>query len=83
MGEGEAYSSFTAYYDDWFVNLVLMALIILGGLGFFVWSDLKQNKLRFRKYRLHTKLVVLTTAVLLAAGTGLRFIAEQDYTLKG
>ncbi len=83
MGEGEAYSSFTAYYDDWFVNLVLMALIILGGLGFFVWSDLKQNKLRFRKYRLHTKLVVLTTAVLLAAGTVLLFIAEQDYTLKG
>lgn len=83
MGEQAAYSSFTAYYDDWWVNLVLMALIVLGGLGFFVWGDIKHNKWHFKKYRLHTKLVVLTTAVLLAAGTVLLFVAEQDATLKG
>lgn len=83
MGEKAAYSSFTAYYNDWWVNLVLMALIILGGMGFFVWSDLKQNKWRFRKYRLHTKLVVLTTTILLAAGTLLLFVTEQGDTLKG
>lgn len=83
MGERTPYASFTAYYNDWWVNLVLMTLIILGGLGFYVWGDLKQNKCRFRKYSLHTKLVVLTTIALLVAGTVLLFIVEQEYTLKG
>ena len=83
MGERSPFASFTAYYNDWWVNLVLMTLIILGGLGFYVWGDLKQNKCRFRKYSLHTKLVVLTTIALLVAGTVLLFIVEQEYTLKG
>ena len=39
MGKDAPYTSFTGYYDDPLVNIVIMALIIIGGIGFFVWND--------------------------------------------
>lgn len=45
--------------------MTVSALIIVGGIGFFVWRDLCQNKLHFKKYSLHTKLVLTTTAILI------------------
>ena len=43
MGVIEPYSSFTAFSGDWLVNLTLIVLIIIGGLGFIVWDDLLKN----------------------------------------
>lgn len=77
------YSSLVAFYDDAVVNIVIMALIVIGGIGFFVWQDLKENKLRFRKYRLHTKITLLMTAMLLVAGTVLFLIFESGNLLAG
>ena len=37
-GYSGEYSSFVEFYGDILINLVLMALVILGGIGFFVWS---------------------------------------------
>ncbi|ETJ29083.1 V-type sodium ATP synthase subunit J, partial [human gut metagenome] len=34
------------------VNLVIMSLIVVGGVGFLVWEDIFTNKLKFCKYRL-------------------------------
>lgn len=65
MGGNAPFSSLTDYVSDPLVNTVIMALIILGGLGFFVWSDIKVSKYRFRKFKLHTKVVLITTLVLL------------------
>ncbi|MGI6070373.1 MAG: TrkH family potassium uptake protein [Blautia sp.] len=65
MGRQEAYSSLTAFTDDPVINLTVMLLIIIGGIGFFVWDDIRRNKLRFRLYRLHTKMVLVTTFALL------------------
>ena len=39
MGNEVPYNSLVGYYDDWLVNLVIMSLIIIGGLGFIVWDD--------------------------------------------
>lgn len=39
------YSSLVGYYDDWVINIVIMLLIIIGGLGFVVWSDLYEKKM--------------------------------------
>ena len=61
------FASLTGYADDWLVNLTIMALIVIGGLGFFVWGDI-WDKRRFRRLRLHTKLVLVTTALLLCVG---------------
>ena len=69
------FASLTGYADDWLVNLTIMALIVIGGLGFFVWGDI-WDKRRFRRLRLHTKLVLVTTALLLCVGFLLTLIFE-------
>lgn len=77
------YSSFVEFHGDVLINLVLMALVVLGGIGFFVWSDVKKNGLRWKKYMLHTKITLFTTAVLLVAGTMLYFVFENQNLLAG
>ena len=65
MGVKEKYSSLTSFSDNPLVNIVIMALIIIGGIGFLVWDDIKTNKFHVRKYRMQTKIVLLTSAVLI------------------
>ena len=68
MGRNEAYSSLVAYEGDILVNLTIMALIIIGGAGFLVWDDIHRNRLNFKKYLLHTKIVLITTGILIFGG---------------
>lgn len=65
MGQTEAFSSMTAWTDDPVVNLTLMALILLGGIGFVTWLDVYERRRDLRRYRLQTKIVLASTAVLL------------------
>ena len=65
MGVKEPFSSLTSYGDNIYVNTVLMLLIIIGGIGFLTWDDVIQHRHHFKKYRLQTKIVLFTTAVLL------------------
>lgn len=81
MGNQEAYSSFVAYYDDWLVNLVLMSLIVIGGIGFIVWDDVSRHKLHVRKYLLQTKLVLLSTIILIFGGALLFYLFERNHVL--
>lgn len=69
------FASLTGYADDLIVNLTIMVLIVIGGLGFFVWGDI-WDKHRFRRLRLHTKLVLVTTTFLLCAGFVLTLFFE-------
>lgn len=83
MGDVEAYSSFAAYEGDVIVNLTIMSLIIVGGIGFIVWDDINRNKFHFRKYLLHTKIVLAATIVLVFGGALLFLIIENHATLEG
>lgn len=83
MGEKGEFSSLTHYEADPIVNLTIMLLIIIGGIGFFVWDDLRKNKLRFRYYRLQTKLVLVTTACLLILPAVYFFFAEFGKSVWG
>ena len=83
MGRFSPGSSFTAYSGDWFVCLTLIALIVVGGLGFIVWENIYVYKLNFRRYSLHSKMVLSFTAFLILAGTLLFFFVEKDNTLLG
>lgn len=76
MGEKSPYSSLTSYSGDTLVNLTVCALIVIGGLGFFVWEDLWHFFRKKRRLRLHSKLVLFITAILLAGGAILYFIFE-------
>ncbi len=68
MGVNAPFSSMVDYTGDVLVNLVLIALIVLGGLGFLTWQDILTNKLRWQEYRLQSKLILTTTAALLLTG---------------
>ncbi len=68
LGRGAAFASLTEYSSNPMVILPIAFLIICGGLGFLVW----QNLFTYRKERrllLHTKIVLLMTAILLVFGT--------------
>ena len=78
MGTPERpYASVMDYVGDPVVCLTIMALIVIGGLGFFVWGDVWDTR-RFRNFRLHTKLVLTTTGVLLVLGFGLTLLFEWN-----
>lgn len=83
MGYQEAYSSFCAYAGDPLVNLVLCALILIGGIGFIVWEDLWENRWHWKRYSLQTKIVLTATAALTVGGTILFLISERNNLLAG
>ena len=83
MGVREPFSSLTSYGDNMYVNTVIMLLIIIGGIGFLTWDDVIQHRHHFKKYRLQTKIVLFTTAVLLILPAIFFFFAEySDEPLK-
>lgn len=65
------------FQNDPIVLITLMALIVIGGLGFFVWQEIATRHL-FRKFRIYTKLVLLTSAVLILGGALLFGILEWN-----
>lgn len=76
MGSEEAFSSLTSASGSLLVNLVIMLLITVGGLGFFVWRDLLETKFRFSGLRLQSKLVLAATGLLTFGGAAGIFILE-------
>ncbi len=83
MGRYEPCSSLTHFRDDILVNATIMLLITVGGIGFFVWDDISVHKHRFSQYKLHTKLVLITTLALFVVSTALFFVVEYSNTLDG
>ena len=61
------FSSLTSFYDNSFIMITVSLLIILGGLGYPVILDVLKNK-RFSKLNVHSKLVIVSTAILLLIG---------------
>ncbi|MGO5541951.1 TrkH family potassium uptake protein [Blautia sp. HCP3S3_H10_1] len=59
------FSSLVNYTWNPVVNLVIMLLIVIGGIGFLTWDDIYTNKWNFRRYRLQSKLILMTTAGLI------------------
>lgn len=65
MGVRGEFSSLTAYRANPVINLVIMALIIIGGIGFLVWQDLVQKRLHVHSWKLQTRAAVIMSAVLI------------------
>ncbi len=78
LGSPTPFSSLTAYNNDPLIILVISALIILGSLGFIVWDDITVKRFRFKKFALHTKIVLTVTFVLLISGSVLFFVFENN-----
>lgn len=65
MGSDAPYSSLTSFIGHPAVNLTVMALIVTGGIGFLTWDDIKTNRLRIQRYRMQSKVILVTTALLI------------------
>ena len=62
--ENVKYASLTSYVSHPLINITIMLLIIIGGIGFLTWEDILKNKYRIQSYRMQTK-VILTTSLIL------------------
>ena len=78
------FNSVTAYADNAVVILTISALIVIGGLGFYVWVEIYNYK-GIKKLSLHSRVVIYTTLVLIVGGAILMFIFEMNNpsTMKG
>ena len=83
MGIKEEYSSLTSYATQPLVNVVIMILIIVGGIGFFTWEDIKTNKWKFKRYRMQSKVILVVTAFLIVLPTIYFFFCEYSYLPMG
>lgn len=77
MGCFDPGTSVMGYNTDYVVCLTLMALVVLGGLGFFVWEEVARVRC-FKKLSVYTKLVLIITLSLLLFGTVSFAILEWD-----
>lgn len=82
MGKYEKYSSLTHFAEDPVVILTVSLLIVIGGIGFLIWADVLELKANFKKYSLHSKIVLSTTAFLLAVPFLAFFCFEFNGVLK-
>lgn len=68
--------SLTGYANNPLINITVMLLIIIGGIGFFTWNDVYMHKFRFKKYSLQTKVVLTTTLILIVVPAVLYFVFD-------
>lgn len=73
------FSSLTGLADNWYVNIIIMALIIIGGLGFFVWHDVLVNRFRFRKLKLQSKMVLSVSFGVVFIGAAILYFTETGH----
>ena len=75
---GNLYPSLTAYTADPVVNITIMLLIVIGGIGFLTWEDICTNRLHFHRYRMQSKVILVTTLALIVLPAALFF--AHDYS---
>lgn len=80
MGMKKPFDSLVSYSNDVLINGTLMVLIIIGGIGFFVWDDVNTHGFRWKRYNLHTKIVLMCSSVLLIGAAMLFFLLEGRAT---
>ena len=83
MGEQGEFSSMTGFSENILVNAVLILLITIGGIGFLVWNDIKQHGFHWKQYRLQSKIVLVTSAVLILAPFLWFFLFEMQELTAG
>lgn len=63
--DASKYVSLTQYVNCTSINLAVIFLIVIGGIGFLTWEDIYTNKLHFRRYRMQSKVILITSAILI------------------
>ena len=76
LGYETPFVSLTAYKADPVINIAIMLLIFIGGLGFLTWADVKKNRFRFKKYRTQSKIILVSSLTLVFVPAIYFFIFE-------
>lgn len=71
-----AFTSLTSFSAQPIINIMIMLLIVIGGIGFLVWEDICKNKWHIKKYRTQSKIVLLVTGILIVVPTIYFFFFE-------
>ncbi|MCR4751227.1 MAG: Trk family potassium uptake protein [Eubacterium sp.] len=74
-----AFTSLTAFGGRIGIVLPVCFMIVSGGIGFFTWKDIVTHKLRVKKYHMQSKVILVTTAVLILLPT--LFLFFREYSL--
>ena len=75
-GRTGAYSSMTFFGNRVGLVLPMCLLIIIGGIGFVTWDDIAVHKLRFKRYRMQSKVILMTTLLLILLPTAILFFND-------
>ncbi len=70
------YASLTSYAANPVVNITVILLIVIGGIGFLTWEDIYTNKHHFKHYRMQSKVILTTTALLIILPAVFFFFAD-------
>ncbi len=66
MGTADSkYPSLTSYAANPAINITVMLLIVIGGIGFLTWEDMYTNKHHFKRYRMQSKVILVITGLLI------------------
>ena len=76
MGVKTPFSSLTDYACQPVVCIVIALLIVVGGIGFLTWEDVRTNRLHLRKYRMQSKVILAVTSILILLPTIYFFFFE-------
>lgn len=83
MGRFAPGSSLMRYRSDPLINLTICGLITIGGLGFMVWGNIISVKGNYKRFSLHTKLVLTMTAILIIVPAVLFWLTERYAAFNG
>ena len=73
VDDGVLFNSLMRYAADPVINLAIMLLIIVGGLGFLTWRDIYTNGIHIKRYRMQGKVILSVTAGLILIPAGYFF----------
>lgn len=76
LGVRTPFSSLTGYSAQPVINLAIMALIIIGGIGFLTWDDMQKKRFRLSRYRMQSKVILAITGILIVVPTVWFFFFE-------
>lgn len=77
------FSSLTYFSDSFGVVIPICALIVIGGIGFLTWGDVAFHGIHFKRYRMQSKVIIVTTAGLILFPTLFFFLNDfAAYPLK-
>ena len=74
--ENNLYPSLTGYTGSPIINITIMLLIVIGGIGFLTWDDICEHKWHFHRYRVQSKVILVITGFLIVVPAAFFFFED-------